>query len=118
MIKKIKSVKVAKRLRLHKKIRSQVNGTAERPRLCVFKSNIYIYAQLINDDTATTICAANDMKLGKMTKMECAVSVGKTIAELAKKAGVNTVVFDRAGFKYGGRVKALAEAARESGLIF
>jgi large subunit ribosomal protein L18 len=118
MIKKIKSVKAEKRLRLHRKIRTQVSGTAERPRLCVFKSSMYTYAQIINDDTATTICSSSDMKEGKMTKMESAVNVGKDIAAKAKKAGVSTVVFDRAGFKYGGRVKALADAAREAGLAF
>ncbi len=118
MIKTNKSIKVQKRVRLHKKIRTQVKGTAEKPRLAVFRSNMYIYAQLINDDTALTVCSSNDMKEGKMTKVESAIKVGTNIAELAKKAGVNTVVFDRAGFRYGGRVKALADAARAAGLAF
>jgi large subunit ribosomal protein L18 len=118
MIKTNKSIKVQKRVRLHKKIRTQVKGTAAKPRLAVFRSNMYTYAQIINDDTATTLCAANDMKLGKMTKTEHAITVGKTIGELAKKAGITTVVFDRAGFRYGGRIKALADAARETGLAF
>ena len=118
MIKKIKSVKAEKRLRLHKKIRTQVSGTEQRPRLCVFRSNMYIYAQIINDDTQKTLCISNDMKSEKMTKTERAINVGKDIAAKAKKVGINTVVFDRAGFKYGGRIKALADAAREAGLTF
>ncbi len=117
-MKKINNIKVQKRLRLHKKIRTQVKGTAERPRLAVFRSNEYIYAQLINDDTASTICAANDMKISGKTKTERATEVGANIAALATKSGISTVVFDRAGFKYGGRVKTLADSARASGLVF
>ena len=112
------NIKKEKRERRHRKIRSKISGTESVPRLSVFKSNKYLYAQLINDDTALTVCSSNDMKEGKMTKVESAIKVGTNIAELAKKAGVNTVVFDRAGFRYGGRVKALADAARAAGLAF
>lgn len=114
----MKNIKIEKRLRLHKKIRTQISGTAERPRLAVFRSNEYIYAQLINDDTATTILAANDLKITGKTKTERAIEVGTNIANLAKKENITKVVFDRAGFKYGGRVKALADAARAAGLNF
>lgn len=114
----MKNLKIQKRLRLHKKIRTQISGTESRPRLAVFRSNEYIYAQLINDDTATTIAAANDLKITGKSKTERAKEVGVNIANLAKKAGINTVVFDRAGFKYGGRIKTLADSAREAGLTF
>lgn len=117
-MKKINNIKVQKRIRLHKKIRTQVSGTAERPRLAVFRSNEYIYAQLINDDTATTIATANSMKISGKTKTEAAVEVGTSIAGLAKSSGITTVVFDRAGFKYGGRVQTLADSARAAGLVF
>ena len=117
-MKKINNIKVQKRIRLHKKIRTQVSGTAERPRLAVFRSNEYIYAQLINDDTQKTIVSASSMKIVGKTKTESAVEVGTSIANLGKKEGVTAVVFDRAGFKYGGRVKTLADAARAAGLVF
>ena len=107
-----------KRLRIHKKIRSRISGTAERPRLAVFRSNAYIYAQLINDDTKSTVAAASDLKFGKMTKMDRAKKVGETLADAAKKAGITKVVFDRGGFAYKGRVAALADAARAAGLVF
>ncbi len=106
-----------KRLRLKRKIRAKINGTAERPRLCVFRSNTSIYAQLIDDTTATTIAAANDMT-AKGTKLEGAVATGKALAALAKAKNIVAVVFDRGGFKYAGRIKALADAAREAGLEF
>lgn len=114
----MKNIKVEKRLRLHKKIRSQVSGSAERPRLAVFRSNQYIYAQLINDDTATTLASANDLKITGKSKTERAQEVGAAIADMAKKANITSVVFDRAGFKYGGRIKSLADAARAAGLNF
>jgi large subunit ribosomal protein L18 len=107
-----------KRLRIHKKIRSRIMGTEERPRLAVFRSNAYIYAQIINDDTKSTVAAASDLKLGKMSKMDRAKKVGEDVAAAAKKAGVSKVVFDRGGFAYKGRVAALAEAARNAGLVF
>lgn len=107
-----------KRLRIHKKIRSRIMGTEERPRLAVFRSNAYIYAQIINDDTKSTVAAASDLKLGKMSKMDRAKKVGEDVAAAAKKAGVSKVVFDRGGFAYKGRVAALADAARNAGLVF
>jgi large subunit ribosomal protein L18 len=114
----MKNKKLEKRVRLHKKIRSTLSGTAERPRLCVFRSNEHIYAQIINDDTAQTICATSDLKISGKSKSDRAKDVGENIASLAKKSNINTVVFDRAGFKYGGRIKVLADSARSAGLVF
>src|SRR5665213_1168074 len=106
-----------KRIRLKKKIRAKVFGTAERPRLSVFRSNQYIYAQLINDTKGVTLSAASDIAAKNGTKTERSVAVGKEIAKLAKTKGITSVVFDRNGFKYTGRVKAVADAAREGGLV-
>jgi large subunit ribosomal protein L18 len=110
--------KAAKRARRHKRIRSRVSGTAEMPRLSVFKSNKYIYAQLINDDTSTTVAAATSQEVKGKGLMEKAKAVGMEIANLAKAKNIKKVVFDRGGFIYTGRVKALADAAREGGLTF
>ena len=111
--------KSEKRARAHKRIRSKISGTESRPRLSVFRSNKYIYAQIINDDKAITIAAASDIgQADKINKVERAKLVGKKLGELAKKAGIETVVYDRGGFSYAGRVKALADAARETGLKF
>ena len=113
------NIKTEKRLRLHKKIRARVSGTAECPRLAVFRSNRYMYAQLIDDVAAVTVASASDISLsGKMTKVERATTVGKNLAEEAKKKKITKVVFDRGGFSYRGRVQALADGAREGGLIF
>ena len=113
------SIKTEKRARLHKKIRSRVEGTGERPRLAVFRSNRYMYAQLIDDVLRVTIASASDISsTEKMTKVERAKEVGKKLAEEAKKKHITTVVFDRGGFSYRGRVQALAEGAREGGLNF
>ena len=98
-------------------IRNKVSGTADRPRLAVFRSNKEIYAQLIDDVAGTTIASASSAD-AKGTKTEQAASTGKLIAATAKKAGVEAVVFDRGGFLYHGRVKALADSAREAGLKF
>ena len=98
-------------------IRKKVSGTAERPRLAVFRSNKEIYAQLIDDVAGNTLASASS-KEAKGNKTEQAAAVGVLIAANAKKAGVETVVFDRGGFLYHGRVKALAESAREAGLKF
>ena len=110
-----------RRLRIKRRIRKIVTGTAEQPRLAVFRSNKEIYAQIINDTTGTTIVAASskqkDIK-AKGTKIEVASTVGKAIAEKAVKAGIKEISFDRGGYLYHGRVKALAEAAREGGLKF
>ncbi len=111
--------KTEKRARLHKKIRARVSGTAERPRLAVFRSNRYMYAQLIDDVLAVTVASASDISLNdKVTKLERAKIVGKKLAEEAKKKNITTVVFDRGGFSYRGRVQALALGAREGGLNF
>ena len=105
------------RQRVRFTIRKKVSGTSERPRLAVFRSNKEIYAQLIDDVAGNTLASASS-KEAKGNKTEQAAAVGVLIAANAKKAGVETVVFDRGGFLYHGRVKALAESARESGLKF
>ncbi len=107
-----------KRIRNKRKIRSVISGTAARPRLSVFRSNNFLYAQLIDDTKGVTIAAINDVKKGKGTKVEGAMSAGKALATAAKAQGVEAVVFDRNGFKYAGRIKAFADAAREGGLVF
>lgn len=114
----MKNTKVEKRIRLKKKIRSKVVGTVERPRLSVFRSNNYIYAQLIDDEAGKTITQASDIKDAVGKKAERAMRVGKAIAENAIKANIKEVVFDRNGFKYIGRVKLLADEARKAGLQF
>jgi large subunit ribosomal protein L18 len=109
------------RLRRHKRVRKTVAGTAERPRLAVFRSNSGIEAQVIDDLAGKTLAAASSLHLKrsfKGNKTAQAAEVGKTVAEAAKKAGVESVVFDRGGYLYHGRVKALADAAREGGLRF
>jgi large subunit ribosomal protein L18 len=106
--------------RRHKRVRRHVFGTAERPRLVVFRSNRGISAQLVDDTAGRTIAAASWLQLrgAKGSKTDQAAEVGKLLAQNAKKADVNRVVFDRGGYLYHGRVKALAEAAREGGLEF
>ena len=110
--------KEQRRLKIKFRIRKNVNGTAERPRLSVFRSNKQIYAQVINDLTGTTLASASSVGLEKMPKIEQAKKVGTLVAEKAKAAGVEKVVFDRNGYLYHGRVQALADAAREGGLNF
>ena len=113
------NIKTEKRARLHKKIRTRVSGTEARPRLAVFRSNRYMYAQLIDDVKAITMASASDISLtDKMTKVERAKKVGLRLAEEAKKKNITAVVFDRGGFSYRGRVQALADGAREGGLNF
>lgn len=108
------------RTRIHKRIRAKIKGTTKRPRLCVFRSHKHMYVQIIDDSLQKTICAASDGALGKgkHTKSERAKMVGTEIAKKAKSAGVESVVFDRGGFRYYGRVKHVAQAAREGGLLF
>ena len=109
------------RERRHRRIRGKVSGTAERPRLAVFRSNVGIYAQLIDDLEGKTVASASWKGLPKTfmgTKTDQATEVGKELAAAAKKAGIGACVFDRAGYLYHGRVKALAEGAREGGLQF
>ena len=110
--------KEQRRLKIKFRIRKNVNGTAERPRLSVFRSNKQIYAHVINDLTGTTLASASSVGLEKMPKIEQAKKVGALVAEKAKAAGVEKVVFDRNGYLYHGRVQALADAAREGGLNF
>jgi large subunit ribosomal protein L18 len=109
------------RLRRHRRVRKRVVGTADRPRLAVFRSNAGIEAQLIDDLAGKTLAAASSLHVKKSfkgNKTAQAAEVGKTLAEAAKKAGLESAVFDRGGYLYHGRVKALADAAREGGLKF
>ena len=114
------SKKVQNRLRIKRRVRAKVSGTSARPRLSVFRSNAHIYAQLIDDLSGTTLAAASSLGLDADGKppVEVGKLVGKALAETAKAAGVETVVFDRNGYRYHGRVKALADGAREGGLSF
>ena len=107
------------RLRRHRRVRGKISGSAERPRLMVFRSNRGMFAQIVDDATGKTVAAANWVGVkSKGDKTAQAREVGKALAAAAKKAGVESVVFDRGGYLYHGRVKALAEGAREGGLIF
>lgn len=112
----------AKRISRHGRIRKKVSGTSERPRLCVYRSLRYIYAQLTDDVAGLTVTSASSidpsLKSFEGSKTENAKSVGTLLAERAKEKGIDQVVFDRGGYKYHGRVKALADAAREAGLKF
>jgi large subunit ribosomal protein L18 len=122
-MKKLRTARAA-RIRRHIRVRRKVRGTAERPRLAVFRSLNHIYAQVIDDDAGRTLAAASDLdeavrkaRDGK-SKVDVAALVGEAVARKAKEKGITAVVFDRGGFKYHGRVKALAEAARKAGLEF
>lgn len=111
--------KAQKRIRIKRRIRKKISGTPERPRLSVFRSNKQIYAQIIDDVNGVTLASAssmNDKAAQGVAKIEQAQMVGKSIADAAKKAGIEICTFDRNGYLYHGRVKALAEAAREAGL--
>lgn len=110
--------KTDKRIRLKKKIRAKISGNENCPRLSVFRSNNYVYAQLIDDTKGLTLVSSSDMKLDKGTKTERAKIVGAEVAKMSISKGINSCVFDRNGFKYTGRIKALADAAREAGLKF
>ncbi len=112
------ATKNQKRNRLKGKIRTKLFGTAECPRLSVFRSNTHIYAQLIDDTVSKTLLSGSDLKVKKGTNIERANTVGKEIAEAARAKGISMVVFDRNGFRYAGRVRALAESARSAGLTF
>ena len=109
--------KTIKRNVRHNRIRAKISGTSERPRLTVYKSNKYIYAQIIDDTANKTLVAASSLKSNNKTS-DAATAVGKNIAELAKKSNISQVVFDRGGFNYTGKIKLLADAAREAGLKF
>ena len=111
------------RRKKHARLRNRISGTAERPRLSVFRSNNHMYAQIIDDTVGNTICAASTLdkassELEHTDNVEAAAFVGKLIAERALEKGVKTVIFDRGGFIYHGKVQALADAAREAGLEF
>jgi large subunit ribosomal protein L18 len=112
----------AARQKRHDRIRLRLEGTESRPRLAVFRSNIHIYAQIIDDSSGRTLATAStlekELRSSGSTKTEEAAVVGRLVAERAKSAGVERVVFDRAGFRYHGRIKSLADAAREAGLDF
>ena len=111
-----------RRTRIKYRVRKKIRGTAEKPRLSVFRSNKAIYAQLIDDHAGKTLAAASSISKevddNKITKTEAAREVGKVIAENAKQAGISDIVFDRNGYLYHGRIKSLAEGAREGGLKF
>ncbi|MBQ4393348.1 MAG: 50S ribosomal protein L18 [Prevotella sp.] len=110
--------KVERRIKIKYRIRKSVSGTAERPRMSVFRSNKQIYVQVINDIEGKTLAAASSLGLEAMPKIEQAAKVGEMIAAKAQEAGVKAVVFDRNGYLYHGRVKSLADAARKGGLNF
>jgi large subunit ribosomal protein L18 len=112
--------KPVKRLKRRRRVRAKVRGTAERPRISVFRSNRGIFAQLIDDDSGRTLAAVNwtESDLRSLGRMEQATRTGALLAERAKAAGIDRAVFDRGGYQYHGRVKALAEGAREGGLEF
>jgi large subunit ribosomal protein L18 len=122
MTQKVVASRTASRLKRHARLRLRLSGTEARPRLAVFRSLNHIYAQVIDDTSGTTVAAASSLETGLKgsdgTKVDDAKRVGQLVAERAKAAGIDKVVFDRAGFKYHGRVRSLAEAAREAGLDF
>ena len=113
-----------KRMERHYKIRNKIAGTPERPRLNIYRSAKHIYAQVIDDATGVTLVSASTQdkelqdKVAELTKSDAAKLVGQTVGQRAKEKGINTVVFDRGGYLYHGRVKVLADSARESGLEF
>lgn len=119
-----KPSRAAARVKRHFRLRNKISGTAQKPRLAVFRSNQHIYAQIIDDTLGNTICAASTMeaaikdKISKTSDVEAAKAVGEAVARKALDKGINTVVFDRGGYVYHGKVQALAEAAREAGLQF
>lgn len=113
------NAKTARRQKRHRRIRAQVSGTAEKPRLSVYRSNKHMYAQIIDDEAGETLVSASSLELGlDESLMEAAETVGKTIAERAVEAGVKEIAFDRGGYNYTGRIETLADAARANGLNF
>jgi len=107
-----------RRYKRHLRVRNKISGTPERPRLVVFRSLKHIYAQLVDDSTSRTLATVSDLTVEQGKKSERAAEVGKMIAERAKSAGITRVVFDRAGYRYHGRIKAVADGARKGGLEF
>ena len=112
------TTKIERRTKIKYRVRNKVTGVAERPRMSVFRSNKQIYVQIINDLTGCTLASASSLGLEAMPKKEQAAKVGEMIAQKAKEAGMTTVVFDRNGYLYHGRVKEVADAARNGGLKF
>ncbi len=112
------TTKIEKRERRHARIRAQISGTETKPRLSVFKSNKFVYAQIINDEKGETLAYFTSKNIPKGTMLEKALQTGKEIARLAKDKKVEAVVFDRGGFIYKGKIKAIADGAREGGLKF
>ena len=110
--------KLERRIKIKYRIRNKISGTTERPRMSVFRSNKQIYVQIINDVTGTTLASASSLGMEAMPKREQAAKVGELIAKKALEAGITTVVFDRNGYLYHGRVKEVADAARNGGLKF
>ena len=119
-----KKSRVEPRVKKHRRVRNHISGTAERPRLAVYRSNNHMYAQIIDDTVGNTLCAASTMEkdvkasLEKTNDVAAAAAVGTAIAKKALEKGITTVVFDRGGFIYQGKIQALADAAREAGLDF
>jgi large subunit ribosomal protein L18 len=111
-------LKESRRQKRKTRIRGKISGTKAIPRLSVFRSNTHIYAQLINDEIGKSLCAVSDTKIKKGTKTEKAKEAGLELAKIAKEKKISKVVFDRSGYKFHGRVKSLAEGAREGGLQF
>ncbi|MEK7510470.1 MAG: 50S ribosomal protein L18 [Patescibacteria group bacterium] len=107
-----------KRERRHRRIRAKISGTSGRPRLMVFRSNKHLWVQLVDDENGSTLASVSDLKMKRDKKMEIAKTLGLEIAKTAKAKNITKVVFDRGGYKYHGNVKAVAEGAREGGLIF
>ena len=121
MAKDVNKIKNQKRIKRAKRTRSKILGSAKRPRLSVFRSNKHIYAQLINDEKSATLASASDLDLksaGKNKKMELAAAVGQLIAKKAAELKIDSVIFDKGGYKYHGIIKTLADSAREGGLKF
>ena len=112
------TTKLERRIKIKYRVRNKISGTPERPRMSVFRSNKQIYVQVINDVNGTTLVSASSRGLETMPKIEQAAKVGEMIAKKALEAGITTVVFDRNGYLYHGRVKAVADAARNGGLKF
>ncbi len=110
--------KIERRIKIKYRVRNKISGTAERPRMSVFRSNKQIYVQIINDETSKTLVAASSLGMEKCNKSEQAAKVGELIAKKAIEAGISAVVFDRNGYLYHGRVKEVADAARNAGLKF
>lgn len=112
------TTKLERRIKIKYRVRNKISGTTQRPRMSVFRSNKQIYVQIINDETGTTLVAASSLGMEAMPKKEQAAKVGELIAKKALEAGISAVVFDRNGYLYHGRVKEVADAARNGGLKF